>query len=81
MTVDASPESGSLGIALGGGAARGLCHIGVLRVLSAKGIAFPVVAGTSIGAIIGAAYVSGKIDEAEKIARSVTARTMAGGQT
>lgn len=78
MTVDASPESGSLGIALGGGAARGLCHIGVLRVLSAKGIAFPVVAGTSIGAIIGAAYVSGKIDEAEKIARSVTARTMAG---
>lgn len=78
MKPDPSPDYRLLGIALGGGAARGLCHIGVLKVLSSKGIAFPTVAGTSMGAIIGAAYVSGKLDEAERIARSVTARTMAG---
>jgi len=78
MNVDPSSEPGSIGIALGGGAARGLCHIGVLKALSSQGITFPIVAGTSMGAIIGAAYVSGKLDEAERIARSVTARTMAG---
>ena len=60
MNVDPSSEPGSIGIALGGGAARGLCHIGVLKALSSQGITFPIVAGTSMGAIIGAAYVSGK---------------------
>lgn len=78
MNVDPSPGSGPIGIALGGGAARGLCHIGVLKVLSSMGVTFPIVAGTSMGAIIGAAYVAGKLDEAERIARSVTSRTMAG---
>jgi NTE family protein len=71
-------ERPPLGIALGGGAARGLSHIGVLKVLSEKGIAFPVVAGTSMGAIVGAAYVCGRLAEVEEAARGVTARTMAG---
>ncbi|MBE0432457.1 patatin-like phospholipase family protein [candidate division WOR-3 bacterium] len=46
----------SLGIALGGGGARGLAHIGVLEVLEAHGIRPRYVAGTSIGAVVGALY-------------------------
>jgi NTE family protein len=43
-------------LALGGGGARGLAHIGVLKVLDANGIKVDMIAGTSIGAIVGAAY-------------------------
>jgi NTE family protein len=49
-----------IGLALGGGAARGLAHIGVLKVLEEMGIKPDVIAGTSIGAVIGATYASGK---------------------
>jgi NTE family protein len=45
-----------VGLALSGGAARGLAHIGVLRVLEKEGIPIDLIAGTSAGAIIGAAY-------------------------
>ncbi len=45
-----------VGLALGGGGARGLAHIGVLKVLEAHGIPIDLIAGTSIGALIGAAY-------------------------
>jgi NTE family protein len=45
-----------IGLALGGGAARGLAHIGVLRVLEQEGITIGVIAGTSAGAIVGALY-------------------------
>jgi NTE family protein len=45
-----------IGLALGGGAARGLAHIGVLQVLQREGIPIDFIAGTSAGAIIGAAY-------------------------
>jgi NTE family protein len=48
-----------IGYALGGGAARGLSHIGVLKVLHEYGISPDIIAGTSIGAIIGALYASG----------------------
>ena len=48
-----------LGYALGGGAARGLSHIGVLKVLDEHGIVPDIIAGTSIGAIIGALYAGG----------------------
>ncbi|HWR34534.1 MAG TPA: patatin-like phospholipase family protein [Clostridia bacterium] len=48
-----------LGLALGGGFARGIAHIGVLKVLEEEGIPVDFVAGTSVGAIIGAAYCSG----------------------
>ncbi|NQT31016.1 MAG: patatin-like phospholipase family protein [Deltaproteobacteria bacterium] len=49
-----------LGLALGGGAARGLAHIGVLEVLEREGIVVDMIAGTSAGAAIGALYAQGK---------------------
>jgi NTE family protein len=48
-----------IALALGGGGARGLAHIGVLKVLEREGIRIGAVAGTSIGGIIGAAYAAG----------------------
>jgi NTE family protein len=48
-----------VGLALGGGAARGLAHIGVLEVLEKEGIPIDMVAGTSAGAIIGALHAAG----------------------
>jgi NTE family protein len=57
------------GFALSGGAARGLAHIGVLKVLDQHGICPDIIAGTSIGAVIGALYASGlKALEIEKLA-------------
>jgi NTE family protein len=52
-----------LGIALGGGAARGWAHVGVLQALKENGIEPDVVCGTSIGALVGGIYVSGRIDD------------------
>jgi NTE family protein len=49
----------TLGVALGGGFARGIAHIGVLKVLEEENIPIDYVAGTSVGAIIGAGYCSG----------------------
>src|SRR3954468_15380683 len=50
-----------IGLALGGGAARGLAHIGIVRTLVAHGIIPNVVVGTSIGAVIGGAYAAGHL--------------------
>jgi NTE family protein len=58
-----------LGIALGGGGAKGFAHIGVLKALVQAGIEFDMVAGTSIGALVGAVYVAGKLPELERISR------------
>ena len=49
----------TVGIALGGGAAFGISHVGVLRVLEEEGIPVDIVAGTSMGSIVGAGYASG----------------------
>ena len=49
-----------IGLALGGGAARGLAHIGIIRTLVAHGIVPNVVVGTSIGAVVGGAYAAGR---------------------
>ena len=49
----------TLGVALGGGFARGIAHVGVLKVLEEENIPVDYVAGTSVGAIIGAGYCSG----------------------
>jgi len=49
-----------IGLALGGGSARGLAHIGVLEVLDREGIPIDMIAGTSAGAIVGALYAQGK---------------------
>jgi NTE family protein len=57
-----------VGLALAGGFARGIAHIGVLRILSEAGIPIDCVAGTSVGALIGAAYCSGaSLEEMERI--------------
>ncbi len=51
---------GKVGLALGGGAARCLAHIGVLEVLERAGISIDIIAGTSMGAIVGALYANGR---------------------
>jgi NTE family protein len=61
-----------LGIALGAGGARGWSHIGVLLELNAQGIYPDIVAGTSIGALVGGAYAAGKLKEIEIFARGLT---------
>ena len=68
----------SIGLALGGGFARGIVHIGVLKVLEAENIPIGFVAGTSVGALIGAAYCSGVSPaELEQIATRVRFRDLA----
>lgn len=61
-----------IGIALGSGSARGWAHIGVLRALMAAGIEPAVVTGSSIGALVGAAYVSHNLDRLEEWVRDMT---------
>lgn len=51
-----------IGLALGSGAARGWSHIGVIRELEAMGIRPDIVTGSSVGAVVGAAYAAGKLD-------------------
>lgn len=59
-------------IALGGGGLRGFAHLGVLRALEESGIQPDIVVGTSAGAVVGAAYASGRSpDDIEAIARNV----------
>lgn len=66
-----------IGLALGSGSARGWAHIGVIQGLAAHGIHPNVVCGTSIGAWVGAAYVTGKLDALEDWARKINWRRMA----
>ncbi|MDB5509196.1 MAG: family protein rssA [Hyphomicrobiales bacterium] len=63
-----------VGLALGAGAARGWSHIGVLRELAAHGLQPDIVAGTSIGAVVGGCYVGGQLDALEGFARSLSRR-------
>ncbi len=65
-------------LALGGGAARGWAHIGVLRALDEAGIRINMIAGTSIGALVGGCYLAGKLDELEEFARGLTKRRVFG---
>ena len=67
-----------IALALGGGAARGWAHIGVLRALDEAGIEINMIAGTSIGALVGGCYLAGKLDELEDFARSLTKRRIFG---
>jgi NTE family protein len=67
-----------IGLALGGGFARGIAHIGVLKVLEQEGIRADFVGGTSVGALIGAAYCSGlSVADLEGVARRVRFRDFA----
>ncbi len=66
------PSRPKIGVALGGGFARGLAHIGILKVLEAENVPIDFIAGTSVGSIIGAAYASGvSPKELEEIASLV----------
>jgi NTE family protein len=58
-----------VGLALGGGGVRGWAHIGVLRVLRELGVTVDCVAGTSAGAIVGAAWAAGRLDLLEDVVR------------
>lgn len=65
-----------IGLALGSGAARGWAHFGVLRALLAAGVVPEVVCGTSAGAIVGAAYAAGELDDFEDWVRGMDRRTV-----
>jgi NTE family protein len=67
-----------IGLALGGGAARGFAHIGIVKALIAHGIMPDVVVGTSIGAVVGGAYATGHLDTLEEWARSLQPRSLLG---
>ena len=77
---DAAPAvpTRGIGLALGGGSARGWAHIGVIRALEEAGIKPAYVAGTSIGALVGAAYAAGEIDRLEAWARAMRVRDILG---
>ena len=64
--TEQSTHKPKIGLALGSGSARGLAHIGVIRALKEAGIHVDCVAGTSIGAAIGAVYASGKLDSLQE---------------
>ncbi|MGJ8597874.1 patatin-like phospholipase family protein [Sulfitobacter sp.] len=63
-----------IGLALGGGAARGLSHIGVIEELLDAGIKPDVIAGTSMGAFVGGAYAAGKLDAVGGWAKTLNMR-------
>lgn len=67
-----------IGIALGGGAARGWSHIGVLHALREAGLEPDIVVGTSIGSVVGGCYVANRMDELEVFARRLTKRRVFG---
>lgn len=71
-------ERPSVALALGGGAARGFAHIGVLRALLAKDIKPDIIVGTSIGAVTGGCYAGGALDTLEDWARRLTVRGVLG---
>ena len=60
-----------IGLALGSGSARGWAHIGVIRALAEKGIEPDIITGCSIGALVGAAYAKGELDNLEDWVRQL----------
>lgn len=68
----------TIGLALGGGVAKGWAHIGVIHAMKEAGIEPDVIAGTSIGALVGGAYLSGHLDTLETWARALNKRRILG---
>jgi NTE family protein len=64
----------TIGLALGGGGARGFAHIGVLRTLLAHNIEPDIIVGTSIGAVVGGCHAAGRLDVIEDWGRGLTKR-------
>jgi NTE family protein len=65
-----------IGLALGGGAARGFAHIGIVNTLVAHGIVPDIVVGTSMGGVVGGAYAAGRLDRLEAWARNLQPRNV-----
>src|SRR6195952_1979758 len=65
-----------IGLALGGGAARGFAHIGIINTLAAYGIVPDIVVGTSMGGVVGGAYAAGRLDKLEAWARNLQPRSV-----
>ena len=65
-----------MGLALGSGSARGWAHIGAIRALEERGVRPDLVCGTSIGALVGAFYAAGELDELEKWVTSLAWTTV-----
>ena len=78
MAYGRRPAFGKIGLALGAGAARGWAHIGVLRALEQAGIVPDIIAGTSIGAVVGGCHAAGRLDELEGFVRDLTRRKVFG---
>jgi NTE family protein len=72
------PVRPTIGLALGGGAARGFAHIGIIRALIKQGIVPDVIVGTSIGAVVGGCYAAKELDSLEIWARSLSVRSVLG---
>ncbi len=70
----APPYRPKIGLALGGGVARGWAHIGVIRAMERYGLKPDIIAGTSIGALVGGAYLADHLDTLEDWARSLNKR-------
>lgn len=68
------PRRPKVGLALGSGSARGWAHIGIIQALEERGVEIDVVAGTSIGALVGGAYVSGALNEFGDWVRTLTTK-------
>ena len=73
-----TPRKKSIALALGSGSARGLSHIGVIKALQEAGIEISQVAGTSMGALVGAVFAAGRIKELEQAYRQFDWRKIAG---
>jgi NTE family protein len=67
-----------IGLALGSGSARGWAHIGVIRALEAAGISPAIVCGTSIGALVAAAYAAGQVQQLEPWVKGLSWQTVVG---
>ncbi|KZY61082.1 patatin [Oleiphilus sp. HI0071] len=73
-----NPFNTRIGLALGGGAAKGVAHIGALKALQEEGIDVDCISGTSIGAFVASYYAFGKsIDEMREVALNLTFKSMA----
>lgn len=72
------PEKSGIALALGGGVAKGWAHIGALRALDEHKIPVRMIAGTSIGALVGGCYLAGKLDALEEFARGLTKKRIFG---
>ena len=72
LLVKCKKKGIKFGLALGSGSARGLAHVGVIQVLEAYGIPIDMIAGTSIGSVIGSLYASGaSIEQLKEAALSM----------